>query len=495
MSLLLILRMPIRIRLTVWYTLLLGIILITFSVLLYLVLKFSLHAQVDRNLEDRAQQIGAGIEADTVINLKTGEVFLPKLNIFSSPSILIQVIRIDGSLVSSTNSAGTAHFPNDAEILAANQNGKPIFKTLTVDGTPIRVYSTPIIVGPQAVGAVQVGQSIKVIENTLQQVFFLLTAGTVAALVLASLVGAFLAWAALRPIEKINQAAARIVGAQDLKQRLPFSNTNDEISRLTGTINEMLERLDNFFQAQVRLSADVSHELRTPLTIIRGNIDLLRRGAAFNPDELQETLSIIEGELDRMSRIVADLLLLSQADAGLSLRMQPVELDTIILDVYRQAQVVANGVNIQLGHEDLAIVQGDPDRLKQLLINLVTNAIKHTPSGGSVTLSLHREPEWVRISVADTGRGIAPNVLPHIFERFYRAKDVDQKGTGLGLSIAQWIAEAHGGQITVTSELGKGSVFTLWLPNRSDSKPTRPLKVDHNSSSSKSNPIPASASQ
>jgi two-component system OmpR family sensor kinase len=239
----------------------------------------------------------------------------------------------------------------------------------------------------------------------------------------------------------------------------------------------MLQRLDNFFQAQVRLSADVSHELRTPLTAIRGNVDLLRRVAASNPNELNEALTVIDSELDRMSRIVVDLLLLSQADAGLSLRMQPVELDTIILDVYRQAQVMANGVNIQLGHEDQALVQGDPDRLKQLLINLVVNAIKHTPADGNVTLSLYREPEWVRVIVADTGRGIASTDLPHIFERFYRAKLDGQTGSGLGLSIAQWIAQAHGGQITVTSELGKGSAFTLWLPTKNNQVDTRPFKM------------------
>jgi signal transduction histidine kinase len=239
----------------------------------------------------------------------------------------------------------------------------------------------------------------------------------------------------------------------------------------------MLERLDNFFQAQVRLSADVSHELRTPLTAIRGNVDLLRRGAANDPDELNDALAIIDGELDRMSRIVADLLLLSQADAGISLRVEPVELDTIVLDTYREARVIANGVNVQLGHEDQAIVQGDADRLKQLLINLVINAIKHTPSGGDVTLSLYRDPEWIRIIVADTGRGIAPTALPHIFERFYQVEGSNPKGSGLGLSIAQWIAKAHGGQITAISKLGKGSTFTLWLPQEASRLETKPSKT------------------
>jgi len=217
------------------------------------------------------------------------------------------------------------------------------------------------------------------------------------------------------------------------------------------------------------------------LTAIRGNVDLLRRGAANNPSELDEALTDIEGELNRMSRLVADLLLLSQADAGLSLRMGTVELDTIVLDVYRQARVIAaDTVHIQLGHEDQAIVQGDADRLRQLLINLVINAIKHTPSGGTVTLSLHRETEWVRVTVADTGRGIGSKDLPHIFDRFYRVQENGHiTGSGLGLSIAQWIAQAHNGQITVDSEIDKGSVFTLWLP-RNNKKPDSQLVSTNN---------------
>ena len=469
--------MPIRIRLTLWYTFLLGAILVIFSILLYLVLMLSLHAQIDRNLQDRAQQIVTRIEDQVIIDLKTRQIFVPQANVFSSPATFIQVIQADGSLVSTSNNLGDQQIPVDDEILANNLKGKPSFKTVMIDNTPLRIYSAPILLREKVLGAVQVGQSLKEIENTLRYVLVFLVSGTIGVLIVAAIVGAFLARKALHPIEEINQAANHIVSVQDLKQRLPISHTNDEITRLTETINNMLQRLDNFFQAQVRLSADVSHELRTPLTAIRGNVDLLRRGAASNPDELNEALAVIDGELDRMSRIVVDLLLLSQADAGLSLRMQQVELDTIILDVYRQAQVMANGVNIQLGHEDQALIQGDPDRLKQLLLNLVTNAIKHTPAGGKVTLSLYREPEWVRVIIADTGRGIASTDLPHIFERFYRTENNGQAGSGLGLSIAQWIAQAHGGQITVTSELGKGSVFTLWLPTKNCQVDTRPLKM------------------
>jgi len=176
----------------------------------------------------------------------------------------------------------------------------------------------------------------------------------------------------------------------------------------------------------------------------------------------------MEAEAERMSRLVSDLLWLAQADAGVQLQLKPVELDTLLLDVYRQALVMAGGrVQVQLGHEDQAIVAGDADRLRQALLNLVDNAVKYTPAGGRVTLSLHREPEWVRITVADTGIGIAPEDLPHIFERFYRVDKARSRalgGTGLGLSIVQWIAQAHGGQVTVESRPGVGSEFTLWLP-------------------------------
>jgi heavy metal sensor kinase len=467
--------MSVRISLTLWYTFLLGAILVSFSALLYSVLVLVLYKQVDQNLQDRAHQIGNRIQVETVFRLtgeQAGEAVLPPLDVFSSSAIFVQVINSEGELIESTDNLGGHRLTNEREIKTINETGQASFSTVTIENTRIRVYSAPIIIaGPprQVVGAVQVGQSLQFIDIMLRMVFFFLTGGTIIALVLAALMGAFLARKALTPIERINQTAARIVNGQDLKQRLATPATNDEISRLTTTINDMLARLDNFFQAQVRLSADVSHELRTPLTTIRGNIDLLRSGAASDPQELNEALTVIDSELDRMARIVSDLLLLSQADAGMSLRLEPVELDTIVLEVYRQARVIADGIGIQLGHEDQALVEGDADRLKQLLINLVTNAIKHTSPGGRITLSLYRDHEWVRVTVEDTGRGIAPTALPHIFERFYRADEAaGQKGTGLGLSIAQWIAQAHGGQITVESQLGQGSTFTLWLPNNFD---------------------------
>jgi two-component system, OmpR family, sensor kinase len=290
--------------------------------------------------------------------------------------------------------------------------------------------------------------------------------GSALALVLAAVVGNVLARAALQPIKAITETAQQITNTEDLSQRIPVAVPADELGQLTETINDMLGRLETLFQMQQRLVADVSHELRTPLTTIQGNLDLLRRGAADDPVMRGEALHAIGAETERMRRLVNDLLLLAQADAGLKLSLEPVELDTLLLDVYRQTSVMAGGVALRLGAEDQAMVQGDGDRLRQLLLNLVVNALKYTPAGGEVTLGMRRSDGWVQVAVSDTGVGIAPEDLAHIFDRFYRADPSRARsgGFGLGLPIAQWIAHAHGGRIEVASELGKGSTFTVWLP-------------------------------
>jgi len=268
---------------------------------------------------------------------------------------------------------------------------------------------------------------------------------------------------ALQPVDTIAQTARQITAADDLSRRIPYDGPPDELGQLTQTFNETLARLERLFNVQRRFVADVSHEMRTPLTTIRGNVDLMRR---FGYDE--EAIAAIDGEARRMSRLVEDLLLLAKADAGrLPLERQLVELDSIVVEVFNQARVLSDTVTVALGPVEPARVIGDSDRIKQLLLNLISNGLKYTPEGGTVTLGLQRDGEWVDVNVTDTGVGIPAEDLPHIFDRFYRvdkARSRAQGGTGLGLSIAKWLAEAHGGQITVTSEPGSGSTFTIRLP-------------------------------
>jgi len=458
--------MSFRWRLILWQLLLIGTILLTLDFLVYFVLSQNLLNKVDQTLEERAQWMRAMLEAQKPTRLD--ELTLPSAPPLSSPGVYFQVLDPQGqAILACSASLGHRRLPFRQEMVEAAARGERPFETLMVDGKRWRFHYTPLQLEGHMVGVMEVASSLQEVDAVLRLTLALLITSSLITLILAALMGWQGARWVLQPIDQITQAALTIARAQDLSKRIKgLEGRQDELGRLAATFNEMLERLETLFQTQQRLVADVSHELRTPLTTIRGNVEILRRGAIKNPLARDEALAAIDAETARMSRLVSDLLLLAQADAGAWLEMQPVELDTLLLEVYRQAQMMANGVEVKLGHEDQAIVLGDADRLKQLLLNLVDNALKYTPPGGEVTLSLHREGEWVRVSVSDTGIGIPKEDLPHIFDRFYRAdrsRSRKRGGAGLGLSIAKWIAEAHGGYLTVESEVGKGSTFSLWL--------------------------------
>lgn len=479
--------MSIRLRLTLWYTALLGLTLLVFDLLLYSGLQNLMVADVDRNLKQQSTRAAAIIEqsGDPMTSLQWQQQPLVSPAVFAS-QVYAQVLNPRGEVLHRSENLlqMSELLPISPRTLDRNLRGDTGFYVLTQRNTPIYVLSRPLrSADGTIVGILQVGQSLADMNATLERVRLLLTLGSVLAIIAAATGGAFLARTTLRPIDEIASTALRIGRTQHLAERIAIEDRGDEVSRLADTFNEMLERLDRQFQAQQRLIADVSHELRTPLTTIRGNLNLLQRGAIDDPELRGEALHEIESEVDRMSRMVGDLLLLAQADAGLNLQRVPVELDTLLLDVFHQGQLIAHGgVDLRLGSWDQAMVMGDPDRLRQLLLNLVDNAIKYTPAGGKITLSLSCGTEappsapddrrvstarWVRIDVADTGIGIAGEDLPFVFDRFYRADPSRSRsvgGSGLGLSIAQWIAQSHDGTITVVSEPQRGSTFTLWLP-------------------------------
>ena len=227
-----------------------------------------------------------------------------------------------------------------------------------------------------------------------------------------------------------------------------------------------LERLEKLFNTQRSFLADVSHELRTPLTVIKGNAGLIRKLGTID----EESLNGIETEVDRLARLVGDLLLLAQAESGqVPMIMKPVELDTLLLEVFQQMRLLAGErLQVKIVEIDQLLVVADRDRLKQVLVNLVANAIQYTPAGGTVSLSLRNEQNQALLEVRDTGPGIPAEDLPHIFERFYRAeksrKRSQNTGFGLGLSIAYWIVENHNGRLEAHSKEGEGTTFVLRLP-------------------------------
>ncbi len=283
-------------------------------------------------------------------------------------------------------------------------------------------------------------------------------------LLIALIAGWVIARGALRPIGRISRTMRAIGESRDLSRRLNFVGPHDEVGRLADTFDGMMVRLEKAFETQKRFIADASHELRTPLTAIRGNADLMTRAPA---DERELCLTAIRQESERMSRLVNDLLLLAEADIEeQSVHLQLIDLDDVIREVYHSSLVLSGDkVTVVLEHADPVSVCADPDRIKQLLLNLLDNAVKFTPKGGTVSLSLRAERSVARIEVSDSGVGIPPEEQDAIFQRFYRVEEARSKrGSGLGLAICSWIVSVHSGSIEVRSEPGKGSTFTVRLP-------------------------------
>ena len=273
----------------------------------------------------------------------------------------------------------------------------------------------------------------------------------------------------LAPVVALTEAAER-VHSENLRERLPRLGNGDELDRLTGVFNDMLGRLDDSFRRIRQFTLHASHELKTPLTILRGEIETLQRDAQSTPPQ-RDALAGMLDEIQRLARIVDDLSLLSKAGAGeMPLAREPVRLDELVREACEDARILAepHGITVKLGACDEATVSGDRHRLRQLLLNLADNAVKHNQRNGRVTVTLRRTGGQACLEMANTGPGIAPDQLPFIFDPFFRgteAQHAKRDGCGLGLSIAQWIVKAHGGTLSIQSERGELTKVTTRLPH------------------------------
>jgi two-component system OmpR family sensor kinase len=306
------------------------------------------------------------------------------------------------------------------------------------------------------------------ITDVLQNLFSIFLLLVPIVLLISVVGGYFLAKQSLKPVDEITQTARKIT-AINLKERIHVINPHDEIGRLTETLNDMIGRLEGSFEKVTQFSTDASHELRTPLTIMRGEIELaLRETQAIR--SYKETLASLLEEVVRMTSIIDGLILIAKSDRGnLKLERNPIRLDILVSEIKEDAEVLAERkkIDVSIAKLDEITVMGDEIRLRQLMLNLVDNAIKYTPDGGKVTLSLERNNGSASFIVEDTGIGIPLNALDKIFNRFYRVDKSRSRlpdGLGLGLSISKWVAEAHGGKLLAESKVGKGSKFTVVLP-------------------------------
>lgn len=286
--------MSIRLRLTLWYVALLAVILVVFSGALYAILSFSLFDEVDRTLQTRAAEVQNGADAALQVQndirafFRRGPILLPGAESFATPGIYVQIDMLDGTPVSSSQNLGNQTLSIPTAVIDHVKSGGAIFVNMTVESLPIRSYVAPLMVRNQVSYLILVAEPLQSVEHTLNRLAALLGIGIVGGLALALVVGSFLTHTALVPIDRMTQTARGIASAGDLTRRIERPPTGDEVGRLAATFNEMLDRIEGLFRAQQRFVADVSHELRSPLTAIRGNLDLLRRGAFGNESERDE---------------------------------------------------------------------------------------------------------------------------------------------------------------------------------------------------------------
>ncbi|MCL5257271.1 MAG: HAMP domain-containing histidine kinase [Chloroflexi bacterium] len=468
--------MSIRLRLTLWYTAVLCATLIIFTSALYIFLAQYLSQQVDETISMQAQKVADGIVIQRSIMGSPSRVILPPIDEIAVPaSLYIQVVDVNGNIVAKSDNLGTRSLP----LPASNQAQGSFYETVQVGSNSIRMYGLPLSLNGQVIGTVQVGESLLQTQITLGRLRLLAIFGIAVSALVAGVIGWLLARTALRPIDRITRTAQSIGQSRNLSQRLEVGDRQDELERLSTTFNDMLDQLESAFATQRRFVADASHELRTPLTAIRGNLEILHIVPNLGKDEREEILSDLSREAERMSRLVADLLTLARADGGVAIRQEKVDLAGVVSEAVREARGLAGGAELSVDIKGEAIVLGDNDRLKQLLLILLDNAIKYGGEG-AIEVSLSTADSEATITVRDHGGGISQEDLPHVFERFYRAaksRSREDGGAGLGLAIAKWIAESHGGRIGVESTTGEGSTFQVTLPLHHDIAPAPTEKI------------------
>ena len=456
--------MSLRLRLTLLYSTLMGGILLTFGAAVYIIISVLLLNQADTNLASTARDIMAVTRVNSVAEIDV--MTLPPLDMTSN--VYVQLWGEDNKIRNESPSIANLTSSLDPIGLKA---GEPIFRENIIQNVHLRVLSVPLRSGIHSVGILQVATNLNVVDTARRDLLDILLISTIISALVAGVGSWLVLGSVLSPLDAATETALAINRADDLSRRIPYDvASDDEIGNLIEAFNQTLERLENLFTSQQRFLADVSHELRTPLTVIKGNVDLMRHMKQLD----EESLSSIDQEAGRLTRLVGGLLLLTQADSGkLALNMKPIELDTLLLEVFQEMHILAgNKVHLKIAGIDQIQLNGDRDRLKQVLLNLVANAIQYTPQGGDVMMGLARIGGQARIIVRDTGPGISSEDLPYIFDRFYRAEKSRTRssspGFGLGLSIAKWIVENHGGTINVESKEGKGTTFAIWLPLERD---------------------------
>jgi two-component system, OmpR family, sensor histidine kinase ArlS len=449
----------IKFRLTLWFLAAIVVMLAVFGIAAYWLLKGSLNNNLNESLQNRFLELSSSIKYD-------GERF------FFNETVgeLVMFYDADGAL---KQKLGANIQANLGRIVGQALVGGKKFQTVKrAEGPAMRFYAGPYNAqangtGPQIRFALVVGRTTYDIASVLAQFRLVIPLASFLVLILAGVGGIFLANRALEPVDHIAETA-RGIGESDLSRRIDIQ-TDDELGRLASTLNGMIGRLEQAFKKERQFVADASHELRTPLAIIQAESSLALEKAR-SQDEYERSLEVVSQEVDFMSEIVGKMLLLARSDSGSeTIEFEDVKLKPLLTELAQDLDLLVQdkGLKLELGPMEELKVRGDPVKLKQLFLNILDNAVRYTPAGGSITATLGRRDGQAVASITDTGIGIPSEHLPFIFDRFYRvdkARTSADGGTGLGLSIAMSVAKMHAGGIEVESEPGKGTTFRVVLP-------------------------------
>lgn len=467
--------MSLRLRLALWYGSLTTLVVALVCGYSYAVHSRTHYDEVDRVLHGVAAHVGEELAAPAS---RREDVLEASLLLGAG----IRILGRDG-LVRDQSRNGAVIPDIDLPLLLASRNVRPFSAFATIApalhmpedvpghfgllsdalGNRLRIYVEPLRDSSGYLAAIIPLSHIDHAVLAFERLMLLMSLGGG---LVAFGAGWIVARRALHPVTALTNAAAAIAESRRFSERVADGQSHDELGRLADTFNQMLSSLQDTYESQVRFVAAASHELRAPLTVIQANLDLLQTASMPGEDRVT-AVAEASAEASRMARLVGDLLVLARADAGIPIRRESVELDRVTIEVLGEAHHLARGHHLELAHVEPCAVWGDRDRLKQLLLNLVENAIKYTPSTGRIEVAITNREGDAMVEIRDSGVGISNEDLPHVFERFFRAdpaRSRDPGGSGLGLSIAQWVTAQHGGTITITSQLGQGTIVSVRLP-------------------------------
>ena len=453
-----------RVRFALWVSGLVALVLIAFGAFMYARLSQGLYSSIDDSLSLSAAQAVAAVNIENGAINFSDSIPEETTTDLQARGLTIRVLAVNGHVIQAMGPY--RDLPIDAVNLQAAQQQQTSYASRTGPANEtVRFYTAPVIDNDQVIGIVQVAQSLVETQRTLDQLLTALLIGGPVLIVIAGLGGYGLAARALKPIDEMTRTARNIADSGDLSARLQLPTTQDEVGRLAFTFDAMLAKLDESFQRERQFTADASHELRTPLAALQAILSVIRE-TRRTPEDYEQALDDIAEETDRLRGLTEDLLRLARGANSTSAVLERVDVSALVNSVAESLRPLAEAKGLQLSctaDDDLGVM-GNMDDLIRLLVNLVDNAIKYTEQG-TIDLTARCDATGLTITVADTGPGIAAEHLPHIFDRFYRV-DTSRSttGSGLGLAIALDIAQAHGGQIEVSSELGRGTTFVVQLP-------------------------------